>query len=65
MQVEMTTRDIFLRHTDKDGHSVVREHRVWNSDLFITSQAEAALKEGGKALVQQITREQYLAERAA
>lgn len=56
-------RDIYLRHTDKNGKSYVQEHRVWDADRFVASQVGAAVKEGGKAFAQQITREQYLKER--
>jgi hypothetical protein len=64
MAVEAIGRDMFLKHTDKDGNSYVQQHRAWDPDRFITSQLEAALKVGGKACVQQLTREQYLQERA-
>ena len=64
MPLEHTSaRDVYLRHTDKDGRSYVREHRVWDADKFIASQLGHALKEGGKAFVQQLTREQYNKER--
>lgn len=65
MAMEHVGRDIYLRHTDKDGKSYVQQHRVWDADRFITSQMEAALKVGGKAMVQQLTREQYATERTA
>jgi hypothetical protein len=65
MALEHVGRDIYMRHTDKDGNCYVQEHRAWDADLFITSQMEAALKVGGKSLVQQITKDQYLKERAA
>lgn len=60
----MTPRDIYMRHTGKDGKSYVHEHRVWDAERFIASQQDAAAKEGGKAKAEQITHEQYLAERA-
>jgi hypothetical protein len=63
MPLEHVGRDVYLRHTDKQGHAYVQQHRVWDADLFITSQVEAALKEGGKSLVAQITKDQYLKER--
>lgn len=56
----MIGRDIYMRHTDKDGKSYVQEHRVWNADRFVEAQLDEALKLGGKAMVQQITHEQYL-----
>lgn len=65
------SRDFWLRHTDTDGKSYVREHRVWDGELFLASQQDAArnLNEGQKpgksrlAKVEQITQEQYLKER--
>lgn len=57
-------RDIYLKHTDKEGNVAVRCHRVWNGDLLIATLLGAAVKEGGKAFVQQLTEEQYRKERA-
>jgi hypothetical protein len=56
-------RDIYFRYTDKEGNVSVREQRTWDKDRMIQSLQDAARKEGGKAGVQQITREQYLQER--
>lgn len=63
MALEHVGRDIYMRHTSKEGDSYVQQHRVWDANRFVLSQTEAALKVGGKAFVQQITREQYLKER--
>jgi hypothetical protein len=63
MPLEHVGRDLYLRHIGKDGTSYVQQHRVWDADRFITSQVAAALKEGGKALVLQITEDQYIKER--
>ena len=65
MALEHGGRDLYMRHTDKTGNAYVQEHRVWDADQFLTSQMEAALSEGGKSIVQQITKEQYLKERKA
>ncbi len=57
----MSCREIYMRHTTKEGAAYVVEHRVWDANLFVTSQRDAAKKEGGNA--EQITRDQYLNER--
>lgn len=59
----LTTRDVFARHTGKDGSSYVEQHRVWDADLFFNAHRAHAAKEGGKADIQQITEEQYRKER--
>jgi hypothetical protein len=64
-------RDIFVRHTDKDGHSSVQQHRVWDAERFIASLQAATAKVnadergGGTRLAKatQITHDQYLQER--
>lgn len=69
----MSARDIYMRHTSPEGNSYVMEHRVWDAQRFIASCEAAALsvnekQEAGKprkAKAEQITREQYLAERKA
>jgi hypothetical protein len=61
MTSTLTARDIYLRHTDKDGESHVQEHRVWDAERFLSSQQAAASKEKGS--VQLSTREVYLKER--
>lgn len=71
MSVELVSRDVYLRHTDADGKSRVVEHRVWDADLFIASQQQAAAKVNADqkgdaprlAAVQQITQDQYRKER--
>ena len=74
MQATLSGRDIYLRHTATDGKSYVQEHRVWDAERFVEAQdyavskanAEArAEKKKAMANVEQITREQYLAERKA
>jgi hypothetical protein len=70
---EMVCREVYLRHTSTDGQRHVVQHRVWDADRFIASQARAAqalndaVKGDGKRLAkaEQITREQYLSEREA
>jgi hypothetical protein len=60
MNETLTARDIYMRHTDKDGRSYVQEHRVWAAARFVESQRVAAAKVNGSA--QQVTREIYLQE---
>lgn len=61
----MNSRDIYMRHTGKDGNSYVQSHRVWDAERFILSQEESAKREGGRAKAEQITEEQYLKEKKA
>jgi hypothetical protein len=71
MSNTLTGRDIYLRHTNTGGASWVCEHRVWDAEKFIASQAAAAVALNAevkgeaprRARVEQITREQYLNER--
>lgn len=64
-------RDIYIRHTDTDGHSAVQCHRVWDAERFVAAQYQnaAALNlkadDGGKRLAkaEQITEGQYRSER--
>ena len=64
-------RDLYMRHTDTDGRSFVQLHRVWDAERFVAARkAEAcSLNADVKgnaprlALVQQITRDQFLQER--
>lgn len=72
MNIELITRDIYLRHTAGDGSTSVREHRVWDAERFIAAQkseaaklADEARKENKPAAfeVEQITQEQYHHER--
>jgi hypothetical protein len=65
MALEHVGRDIYLRHTDKNGKSYVQQHRVWDAGRFVAAQLAAAVNEGGKAFVQQITEDQYRKERQA
>lgn len=69
---QMQSFYLYMRHTDANGKSVVREHLVWDKDLFLASRAREAEQENGKqpsgaprkAAVQHITHDQYLKERA-
>lgn len=71
MALEHVGRDLYLKRTACDGKSVIEEHRVWDADRFLTSQRKQAEKlnadqkegEPQHAAIQQVTREQYLAER--
>lgn len=63
--------DLFMRHTDANGRTAVREHRVWDKEAFLAARAAEAKIENGRApegslrlaSAVQITREQYLKER--
>lgn len=55
--------EIYVRHTDKDGASIVAEHRVWDADRFMAARHVEATKAGGKAKSEQLTREQFLSEK--
>ena len=67
----MTTRDIYVRHTDTAGKAYVSEHRVWDAERFLAARKKDAAdlnekqKSGDprKASTEQITQEQYLKER--
>lgn len=71
MNAGMTTRDIWIRHTDVNGATYPQCHRVWDGDRFVASQQEAAEKLNAdqkpglprKARAEQITEEQFNAER--
>lgn len=71
MTVEMTTRDIWMRHTDVSGKSYVAEHRVWDAGRFVAAQQRAAADLNAKqkndqprlAKAEQITEEQYRKEK--
>lgn len=64
MSETFTPRDVYARHTGKDGKSYVSQHRVWNAERFFTARANEAKQEGGKARCEQITEEQFNKERA-
>lgn len=71
MTVEMTTRDLWMRHTDVNGKSYVAEHRVWDAVRFVAArQQEAAMLNDKQtpgqprlAAAEQITEEQYRKEK--
>lgn len=64
----MAGRDLHLKHTDTNGQSAIRCHRVWDADNFLlTRQAEATKAnrdvDGNKprlAAVELSTREHYI-----
>lgn len=64
MPDQFIPRDVFARHTGKDGKSYVAMHRVWSADRFFAARAAEAAKEGGKTRCEQITQEQFTKERA-
>lgn len=43
----MSPSTIYMRHTDKEKNVSIREHRVWDRELFVVSQDDAARKENG------------------
>lgn len=71
MNDRMSTRDIHIRHTATDGKAHVQEHRVWDGAKFFDSLQREASKQNAEskkpaerlAKVEQITEEQYRAER--
>lgn len=78
--MEVTARDIYVRHTGTDGNSFVQEHRVWShpetdgAERFLAARLRDAQKANTEAAnakapalakVERITREQYLQERSA
>lgn len=72
MSIELTTHDFYLRHTDTQGHSVVREHRVWDSDRFFEARLQEVKELNAKAraddekalaCVVPVSRETYIRER--
>lgn len=42
------SRDVWLKHTDKKGHTHVTHHMVWDIGLFMEARQKEAAKEGGK-----------------
>lgn len=70
-QIEMVTREIYVRHTDTDGNSYIAWHLVWDADRFMASQQETANKlnadaKPGKprlAAVAQVSPEEYTRSR--
>jgi len=54
---------MWLRHTDENGDTFVREHRVWDRAGFLSKQHAEAAKVGGKSKVEQITEQVYKQER--
>ena len=56
---ELECATVWLKHTDKNGHSHIAGHRSWNVKLFLASQFQAALKAGG--CVEQVTEDDYKA----
>lgn len=57
-------RDVYARHTGKDGGHYVACHRVWDADRSFAARTAEAVKAGGKSRCDQITEEQYLKEKA-
>ena len=47
----MSTRSMYLLHTDKSGGAAIREHFVYDGDKFYSAQLEAAKKEGGTVTI--------------
>lgn len=53
----LTSSDLYMRYTDKEGASHVMHHRVWDGARFVRARQEEHAKEGGRA--ERITRDQY------
>lgn len=76
----MSGRDVFVRHTGPRGDTYMQLHRVWGGNAgverFMAGQREAAIKvnddhqrehpkDVARAWAEQITEDQYRAERNA
>lgn len=55
----MNITTIYLKRHDKEGRVTFTEHTMWDEKLFISTRHAEAVKEGGKAKAEQITREDY------
>lgn len=53
-ELQMACRDIWVKYTDKHGKSHTAYHRVWDVGLFMEARQREAIKEGGKAAVEQV-----------
>lgn len=47
----MNASTIYMRHVDKEGNVALREHRVWDRELFVQTQDDDARKENGSVAV--------------
>ena len=54
VNTELMGRDIWVKYTDKNGKSFVKDHCCWDVGLFLEAQQKQAAKEGGK--VEQVLR---------
>jgi len=61
----LEVRDVYVRHTDKEGRRHVQAHRCWDTPRFLRALADAAVKVGGKARAEQVTEAQYKQARRA
>lgn len=62
----MEGRDVYVRITNADGKSHIREHRVWDAEKFVSTlskQGSSAKKEADRFTVTMVTREDYQKER--
>ncbi|CDN87375.1 hypothetical protein BN948_01797 [Hydrogenophaga intermedia] len=72
-QPELTTREVYARHTGVAGGSYVQAHLVWDADKFFAARARDAENMNSHqakgdprlAKCEQITHDQYLTERKA
>lgn len=55
----MNVTTIYMKRTDKEGRATFTHHRVWDEQLFMSTRHGEAIKEGGAAKVEQITRADY------
>lgn len=70
MTNQLTTREIFMRHTAPSGSTHVQSHWVWDAERFVQARQDDARKlneqqEPGKprcAAAEQITPEQFKKE---
>lgn len=69
MNIGMFTREIYVKHTNVSGQSYHASHLVWDGAKFIAARMGECMKvnlEQGnglprKAMVQEVTREEYMA----
>ena len=68
----LTTIDIYMRYTGADGKKHVKDHRVWDASRFVAARSAEAKRLNAEEkdeakrnhYAEQITEEQYRAERA-
>lgn len=48
MEIQPSSRDVWIRSTTKEGQVTVSHHMVWDLDLFLRCREAEATKTGGK-----------------